>query len=110
MNGQDLFGAFRDAIGEHTSEGKIVREYVAPDVLILDDVLPPEGALTDYQASSLYRIVDCRYRVCKPTWASLNAAGGEEASRGMGAQIVDRLRHGALTLFCAWPSYRKAQA
>ena len=107
MNGQDLFGRFRDAIEQHDSEGRIVRELVGPDILTVDDALPPGGKLTEYQASNLYRIIDVRYRNCKPTWATMNVAGGSEAEQGMGAQAVDRLRHGALTLFCNWASCRK---
>lgn len=108
-NGQDLFARFRQAIEEHNSESKIIQELIAPDVLIFDDLLPPGGSLTDYQATTLYRIIDARYRACKPTWATLNVADGSEAGRGMGAQTADRLRHDSLTLFCNWPTYRKAQ-
>ncbi len=79
-------------------------------MLVLDDVLPPNGVLTEYQASTLHRLIDARYRRCRPTWVTMNAADGAEAERGMGPQVVDRLRHGALALFCSWPSYRKAQA
>jgi DNA replication protein DnaC len=108
INGQDLFAEFRDAITCHETEGGIVRKLVAPDVLAIDDVLPPGGVLTEYQAASLYRIVDGRYRACRPTWATMNVVGGNEAERGMGVQVVDRLRHGALCFCCDWPSYRKA--
>ncbi len=110
INGQDLFARFRAAIDGSESEAKIVQGFVSPDVLVVDDVLPPSGALTEYQASTLYRIVDARYRACSPTWATLNVANGAEAERGMSAQVVDRLRHGSLCVFCDWPSHRKAQA
>ena len=107
-NGQEVFASFREAISSNQSESAIVRELVAPDVLIVDDILPPSGVLTEYQASTLYQIIDARYRQCRPTWATMNVADGGEAQRGMGVQIVDRLRDGALTLFCDWPSHRKA--
>jgi DNA replication protein DnaC len=107
-NGQDLFGAFRSAIdGGKDSETGIIRELIEPDVLVLDDILPPSGRLTEYQASNLYRIVETRYRTERPTLVSMNVGSGEEAELGMGSQIVDRLRDGSLTLFCNWPSYRK---
>ncbi|MCE5267219.1 MAG: ATP-binding protein [Planctomycetaceae bacterium] len=109
-NGQDLFARFRAAIDGDESEGKIIDDLVAADALVLDDLLPPGGSLSDYQATSMYRIIDARYRDCRPTWVSMNVAAGDEAERGMGAQVVDRLRHGSLTLFCNWPSYRKPQA
>ena len=108
VNGQDLFARFRAAIDGGESESQIIKVMVKPDVLVLDDLLPPGGALSDYQSSMVYRIVDSRYRNCKPTWATMNVADGTEAERGMGAQVVDRLRHGATTLFCNWPSYRRA--
>ena len=61
---------------------EVVLEYltrlVAADVLVLDDLLPPGGTLSEYQASTL------------------NVGSGEEASRGMGVQVADRLRHGRL--------------
>jgi DNA replication protein DnaC len=109
-NAQDLFASFREAIGADRSEDAIVCEMVKPDLLILDDVLPIGGKLTEYQAGNLYRIVDTRYRYCKPVLISMNVVDGTEAEAGMGAQVVDRLRHGALALFCNWPSYRKAKA
>jgi hypothetical protein len=52
--------------------------------------------------------VDYRYSHRKPIWLTLNVADGAEAELRMGAQTVDRLRDGALVLFCNWPSYRKA--
>jgi DNA replication protein DnaC len=110
-NGSDLAAEFRGTIGRGNGwEDQLVKELVDVDILILDDVLPPGGALTEYQSGNLYRVVNGRYSQMRPTWASMNTASGEEAERGMGCQIVDRLRHGALTLFCGWESYRKAQA
>ena len=109
-SGQELFGLFRKAIDDRADEAKIIRALTEPDVLVVDDALPPSGVLTEYQAAVLYRIVDARYRRTRPTWASLNVAGGTEAERGMGCATVDRLRDGALCLFCGWPSHRKARA
>ncbi len=109
-NGQDLFARFRAAIDNDGSEAGIIKSMVGADVLVIDDVLPPGGSLSDYQAACLYRIIDARYRDRKMTLVSLNVANGGEAESGMGAQTADRLRHGALTLFCNWPSYRRAGA
>ena len=110
-NGRDLCGQFRDAIkGESIrSEGGLLRDLEAPDVLILSDPVPPTGRLTEYQGDVMFRLVDARYRELKPTWATLNVAGGSEADDRLGSQIVDRLKHDALALFCDWPSYRTAR-
>jgi len=109
-NGQDVFARCRDAIDLHVPEKDIVDELTEPDVLVLDDLLPPGGTLTPYQAGILYRVIDTRYRNRKPTMVTMNVADGTEAEQGMGVQIVDRLRDGALTLFCNWPSYRKVKS
>jgi DNA replication protein DnaC len=106
-NGQDLYGRFRDAMGSNEPEFVMVREYTAPDVLILSDPLPPQGSLTDFQSATLFRILDARYRICRPTWVTLNVASGAEAESRMGVSLVDRLRHGSLCVWCNWPSYRK---
>jgi DNA replication protein DnaC len=108
QNGQDLFAAFRNAIDGDECEADIIRKLAGSDVLVLDDLLPPSGKLTEYQAGNVYRIVDARYCQCRPTMVSMNTASGLEAEHGMGSQVVDRLRHGALTLFCNWDSARKA--
>ncbi len=40
----------------------------------------------------------------------MNVSSGEEAEKRIGAQIVDRLRDGALSIVCNWPSHRKSAA
>lgn len=109
VNGMDLFGEVRDAMDSDVSERSIIERYEKPDVLILSDPLPPSGSLTDFQSAILFRLLDARYRSCKPTWATMNVATGSEAEQRMGVSLVDRLRDGALCLFCNWPSYRKAR-
>jgi DNA replication protein DnaC len=110
-NGVDLAAEFRGTIGRGNGwEEQLVKELVDAEILILDDVLPVAGVLSEYQASNLYRIVNGRYNQLRPTWSSMNVADGSEAEKGAGCQTVDRLRHNALTLFCGWESYRKAQA
>ena len=108
-NGQDLLGAFRDLISSNDSEEEFIHNLSTPDVLIISDPLPPSGTLTDYQASMFYRLIDRRYRAAVATWVTMNVVSGEEAEQRMGVAIVDRLRDGALCLFCNWPSHRKTQ-
>jgi len=108
VTGMDLYGALRDAINEKRPEHQLVREYVTPEILVLSDPLPPWGQLTDFQSAFLFRVVDRRYRDCRATWATLNVANRDEAAERLGAQTVDRLRDGALAIWCSWPSYRSA--
>lgn len=107
VNGMELFGELRDSIGEDRSERDVLRRYVEADILAISDPLPPFGGLTEYQASMLFRIIDGRYSRMLPTWATVNVRDGKEAVDRMGAQIVDRLRDGAVQVECNWPSYRK---
>jgi DNA replication protein DnaC len=76
-------------------------------ILYLSDILPPSGSLSESKQSALFRVIDSRYSHLKPTWMTLNVADGEEAEQRMGAQVVDRLRDGALVLQCNWESHRK---
>jgi DNA replication protein DnaC len=111
VNGRDMFGKFRDRMDEgDNSEGRLVAELIAAEILAISDPLPPSGTLSPYQADLLFRVIDGRYRAMRPTWATLNVTGGPEADQRMGAQIVDRLRHDAVAVHCDWPSHRKAQA
>jgi DNA replication protein DnaC len=109
-NGQTLLGTFRDRFSERhpVPESELIDQFAAAHVLVLSDPVPPKGELSDYSESILYRIVDARYIMMRPTWCSMNVSGPEEADRRLGAPIVDRLRHGALCLSCDWPSYRVA--
>ncbi len=106
INGMDLSGAFRDQIGSGGLEREELSKYQTPDILVISDPLPIFGGLSDYQASTLYRIIDRRYNDRRPTWCSLNCTGPEEAAKRLGAATVDRLRDGAMSLLCNWGSYR----
>jgi DNA replication protein DnaC len=105
---QRIFQEFRDAIGdEGTSEESLFKELFKPEIAILSDPVPVQGRLTDFQEGILWRLVDGRYRFCKPTWCTMNVASDAEACERLGPAIVDRLSDKALVLFCNWPSFRK---
>lgn len=108
VNGVDLFDTLRqEALGN--SPRLLMygdEDYHTAQMLWISDPLPPTGVLSEFQQSALFRIIDIRYRNFLPTWISLNVQGGAEAEQRLGAQVVDRLRHGALSLQCYWPSYR----
>ena len=106
--GPNLFGAFRSAMSTDTPEDNLIEPLTSPDILILSDPVPPGGTLTEFQAATLYRIVDARYNAMKPTWTTINVGSSSEASERIGAAIIDRLKDGALALHCSWPSFRKS--
>lgn len=107
INGADLWGDLRDGIDARRPERELVATLTAPDVLYLSDPLPPSGALTEYQAGFLFRVLDRRYSRNKPLWVTLNVSGRRELDDRFGSQLADRLVDGALCLHCAWPSYRR---
>ncbi len=107
INGQQWFGAVRDAMDTDRSEASLVSELARPDVLCISDPLPPVGALTQHQATMLYRLIDARYSKGLPTVCTINVSSDQEADERMGAATWDRLTHDAWKLFCNWPSYRK---
>ena len=107
IRGADLFGQFRDAMDTDTAEEFIIAPLVKVGVLILSDPIPAAGSVTPFQADILLRIIDERYRAMRPTWVALNVACGAEADQRLGAQVADRMRDGALCLFCKWESYRR---
>lgn len=110
LDGMTFFSDLRTGIGnKNFNESDFLDRYTAATVLIVSDPLAPQGKITDYQASMLFRIVDGRYRDNRPIWVSMNVASYNEAADRLTPQIIDRLRDGALSIHCNWPSYRKAQ-
>ena len=105
--GQDLFAEIRKKLGDDKDESEVIREFAGPDVLIVSDPLPPSGALTEWQAACLFRLVNTRYTGGKATWVTINVADGGEAVRRMGAATWDRIRHEAWVFRCGWETHRK---
>lgn len=111
QNGMDLFGDIRDAMTEDgESEKKFVDRMVRPDLLYLSDPLPPIGSLTQFQAAMLFRILDARYSRMKPLVCTVNVANRTEFDERIGPQNSDRIRDGAIAVFCNWQSYRKVRS
>lgn len=109
VNGMDLFGEFRDAMNsDGTTERDIINRYARHQVLYISDPVPPAGNLTEFQSAALFRILDARYSHKRPTWVTVNVTSAQELDARIGTQNGDRLRDGALAIFCNWASYRKA--
>lgn len=111
INGMDLFGKVRDTFNDESREDEsdVLARFIRCQVLYLSDPLPPSGNLTDFQAATLFRVLDARYSAMRPTWISVNVTSSVELDARIGAQNGDRLRDGAVAIFCNWPSHRKVQ-
>jgi DNA replication protein DnaC len=107
--GLELYQDVRDNMKLDLTEWQAIKPLIQAPLLLLSDPLPPRGPLTDWQACVLLQIIDGRYRALSPTIVTLNIANGAEGDERMGAQTLDRLKDGALSFYCNWPSYRKAQ-
>lgn len=108
-NGMDLYGDIRDAMGDDgQSESSMITKLVRPHLLYLSDPLPVVGPLSAHQMNMLFRILDGRYSQRKPTLCTVNVASGTELDERMGPQNADRLKDGALAIYCNWSSYRRA--
>lgn len=110
-NGMDLFGRVRDRMSDDESEEGFVRMLTRPNVLYISDPLPPSGEpLTPFQMQFLSRVIDARYSRSRPIWMSVNTLGRADLEQRLGATLVDRLCHHAVTVFCNWESHRKCRA
>jgi len=106
-DGANLFASIRAEIGENGGYQHIIDGCCRATVLAISDPLPPRGGLTDFQRTTIFEIVDRRYRAARPTWLTCNVSGRSELEERLGIQTADRLRDGALTLFFDWESYRR---
>jgi len=111
QNGMDMFGDIRDAMDgdEGQSEKAFIAKMVQPDILYISDPLPPIGNLSQFQSAMIFRILDGRYSRKKPVICTVNVSSGDELDERLGPQNGDRLRDGALAVFCNWPSHRKTR-
>ena len=107
INGPELFGTFRDAMGTEQREAAIVETLTRPDVLGVSDPIPPIGDVNAWRIETLYRVLDARYRDGKSTWVSFNTLDPKEADAKLSAPVFDRIRHDAEMFSCFWPSFRE---
>lgn len=107
INGMDWFGRMRDRITSDADERLEIARLTAPAILLISDPLPPFGALTPFQSSLVYRILENRANHGRVTIATVNVSGREEGRQRMGAPAWDRLRDRVWSIGCNWPSYRQ---
>ncbi len=102
---RELGMALREAYGpERTmSEKESVAQFVAPDLLVLDEC--QERPDRDFERRSLTLILDKRYGQEKPTILIANMqrkAFGEL----VGPSVLDRIKEGGQVIACDWLSFR----
>jgi len=109
-NGSMLWAEFRATMDEDSERNEmfLIKQLTAPDILAISDPLPPVGKLSDYQATSLFTVIDSRYSHQKPTWLTLNVANRREAEDRMGTQVVRRIADGALVVVCNWAPHKES--
>jgi len=93
------------------SEAALLRQLIDTRLLLISDPVPTGGKeLSDFQADSLYHVVDQRWTSKRPIWATLNLpveAMRDAAITSLTAPVWDRLKDGALIVVCNWQSFRK---
>lgn len=104
--GASWFEECRERMFDH--QYPIARKFRLADFLVMSDPQPVRGVVSDAQARWLYELLDERYRLKRPTIATLNAESATDAAGRCGEASIDRLRHRAMVVWCQWPSYRKA--
>lgn len=110
VNGQEIFSSFRDNMDSGERESTLMSRFVTPHVLGISDPIPPlldPNKPNAWRAELLYRVLDARYRDCKPTWVTLNAKSPEDADAKLSEPVFDRLQDKAEFIACFWPSYRE---
>lgn len=104
-SGSMLFEQLRDSFDGKKSEADVIGPYRNAPLLWISDPLPVKGELTQYQAESLYRLIDARYNARKPTLVTANIEPGQ-ADATFGPAIARRLRESTIPIHCNWPAHR----
>jgi DNA replication protein DnaC len=107
FSAQSVYGEFRDAMSSKRLEKHVLKPLLMPQVLGISDPIPPTGSYSGWNALSLYRILDDRYRRRRCTWMTLNAENTDDARRKLTPAVFERMIDQAIVVPCFWPSYRQ---
>jgi DNA replication protein DnaC len=107
VNGQELYGQFRDRMDSGQREEDLLRPLAEAEVLGVSDPIPPIGEPTAWNRQQLYRLLDRRYKAMRPTLVTLNAQSVDDAALKLSVPCFDRLRESAEIVACYWPSFRQ---
>lgn len=89
------------------SEQQAVNEFIAPDLLILDEVGAQFG--TEHEKLLLFEIINERYQACRATILISNLTR-EELSTYLGDRVMDRFRETGAVVAFDWASHRGKRA
>lgn len=107
VDAAEMFGQFKDAISIGRDITELITRLVAPQSLVISDLVPGSEALTQFEADILFRVLNSRWRHDRATWANANVTSREELETKIPKKCVSRLFDGAFTLRTQWSDYRK---
>jgi len=107
-SGEQIYLRIRDSMDSGEREEKILDTWLRPVVLGISDPVTPNGALSEWDARVLARLLDCRYRALRPTWLTMNAKDEADAKAILTPLIWDRFQEAAEIIHCYWPSFRRS--
>lgn len=107
INTYDLFLEIKSTYNKNSlkTEGDVLYEYTSPEILIIDEVGAQSGS--DYETTTMFRIINSRYENMKPTFLISNLSE-DDLSKYIGERTIDRFyeNHGAVFVF-DWESHRR---
>lgn len=108
INTYDLFMKIKSTYNKNSpdTERDVIEIYTKTDILILDEVGAQSGS--DYEVSTMFRIINSRYENLKPTFLISNLSE-QDLSEYIGERTIDRFyeNHGAVFVF-DWESHRRS--
>jgi DNA replication protein DnaC len=107
LNCMRWYATVRDNIQSEASQVDAIRRLVQPNLLVLNDPLPPVGDLTAWQLGNLFQVIDGRYGARKSTIVTANMDSESDGDAMFGPQVWDRLCDRADLVWFRWPSYRQ---
>jgi len=107
VNTYDLFMEIKSTYNKNSNltEKEILYKYTSSEILIIDEIGAQSGS--DYEITTMFRIINSRYENMKPTFLISNLSE-EDLSKYIGERTIDRFyeNHGAVFVF-DWESHRR---
>jgi len=106
VNAQTFLASVAEAWHDDNGRpGDLEHALIATRVLCLSDPIVP--GMPDSNLRTIYRLVNRRWELARPTWATMNSIARKDMVAALGGQTVSRLLDGAVVEFCNWPDFRQ---